>query len=308
MNARAYTKKIRTRFQRDVIPALRRLPWYVNRMVFRTRTIHTQQGIFEIPLTAPDPISLQLYTKGQFEKDLADEVLPIVRRLSGLSKGQGILLDIGANNGVISIGMLTNGEMESAIAIEPEPGNFQRLTKNIAHNHLENRITSLNRALSDRKGSLTFELSKTNFGDHRVRNGEAHSASGDRYGEAGRTVISVDAERLDDVISRLPAETQSKIALIWMDVQGYEGYVLSGGPNFLSTGIPVCSEVWPYGIKRSGMSEETFCNLIQQHWTHYWLRRKNGFVRYPISIFPTLFQELGYDGASENVLLTKERS
>ncbi len=46
-------------------------------------------------------------------------------------KGEGVLLDIGANIGIISIGMLTQGEMDRAIAIEPDPFNVELLRRNI---------------------------------------------------------------------------------------------------------------------------------------------------------------------------------
>ena len=92
------------------------------------------------------------------------------------------------------------------------------------------------------------------------------------------------------------------IALIWVDVQGYEGYVFNGAKKFLSKGIPVVSEIWPYGILRTGMSLEYFCEIIQSIWSYYWVIRRGKFIKYPTSIFYTLFDELGIGIDHENVI------
>ena len=58
-------------------------------------------------------------------------------------KGEGAILDIVANNGVISIGMLYTGEMSKAISIEPESQNFCLLQRNTKLNGLNDRISCL---------------------------------------------------------------------------------------------------------------------------------------------------------------------
>jgi len=42
------------------------------------------------------------------------------------------VLDVGANLGVISIGMLVNGDVAAAIGVEPDPDNYALLERNIA--------------------------------------------------------------------------------------------------------------------------------------------------------------------------------
>jgi len=44
------------------------------------------------------------------------------------------VLDVGANLGVISIGMLVNGDVAAAIGVEPDPDNYALLERNIAQN------------------------------------------------------------------------------------------------------------------------------------------------------------------------------
>ena len=40
-----------------------------------------------------------------------------------------------------------------------------------------------------------------------------------------------------------------------MDVQGYEGYILTGAKNTLQFTPPLVTEFWPYGMKRASTYE-----------------------------------------------------
>lgn len=164
------------------------------------------------------------------------------------------LIDIGGNIGTISIYALANGIFERSTAFEPEPNNFRLLELNNALNGMTDKLSLHNIALSD--GSTTelqFELSKNNYGDHRVR---VHELEGG-FEEAGRETISVPAGMLDDFKDAMNYET----AMIWMDVQGFEGYVLNGATDFIKNRVPMVAEFWPYGMSRAG-SYELFVSAI----------------------------------------------
>ena len=64
------------------------------------------------------------------------------------------------------------------------------------------------------------------------------------------------------------------------------------------------SEIWPYAIQRAGMSQEEFCGIVGGIWSAYWVKRRGRFVKYPIDIFYTYIDELGYDGDLDNVIFT----
>jgi hypothetical protein len=96
------------------------------------------------------------------------------------------------------------------------------------------------------------------------------------------------------------------IAIVWIDVQGYEGYVFAGARTLLATGVPVVSEIWPYGIRRAGMSRDAFCAIVEGTWSTYWVQREGTFVRRPIDTFRTFFDGLGVDGDFDNVVFTRE--
>lgn len=286
----------------------RHLCWEINRKFRKSLTVSTKQGTFTVLLGADESIGASLYCRGQYELELMSNVMAFLRSAQKCPpKGRGTIIDVGANIGVISIGVLHAGELERAIAIEPEPQNFSLLQRNVILNGLKDRVICLPIAASHQKGEVLFELSDTNFGDHRVRPNvhRVNSDSAELFHESRRSVITVQSDQLDKLLWDLPKSFTDNIALVWIDVQGYEGYVFMGARNLLSKGVPVVSEIWPYGIKRSGMSQEQFCEITRSIWTNYWVRRRGKFVRYPISTLDIFFDELGYDGGFDNVIFTQ---
>ena len=284
----------------------RRLRYEYLRRFDNPATLETRQGIFRVPIGVSDPISRELFLHGNFELDLIHDAMALLRTLSGKPKGQGTLIDIGANNGVISIGMLVTGELDKAVAIEPEPVNFARLEENVKLNGLDQSILRINSALSNGKSELVFELSESNYGDHRVRMAAVPSGMREVFNESHRPVIRVPADTLDQLVTGLPQRFTEDVAVIWIDVQGYEGHVFAGAGQLLASGIPVVSEVWPYGIARAGMTMDAFNAIVVNLWHSFWVKRRGRFVRYPIIAFRSFLDELGPGGDYDNVIFTRE--
>jgi FkbM family methyltransferase len=282
------------------------LSWRLNRLFRKSAIVSTKQGKFKIFFLESESIGRSLYCNGQYENELINDVMKFLRTTlpNFPLKGSGTIIDIGANNGVISIGLLHTGEFAQAIAIEPEPQNFSLLEYNVNLNGLKDKFTCLPYAVADKKGEISFELSDTNFGDHRVRVSSTIEKQ-ERQNESARQVIVVKSDQLDNLLKMAPESFLNQTSLIWMDVQGYEGYVFKGGRDILSKGIPVVSEIWPYGIARAGMTRQEFCEIAATIWSSYWVRRRNKFIKYPISVLDTLFEELGGDGQYENVIFIK---
>ncbi len=294
------------KFLKRIYFEYRLLLWGINRRIRESATISTKQGLFTISMKADDPIGKSLYCHREYEKELVTATMQLLRKVQKVpSKGLGTLLDVGANNGVISIGMLNEGEVKRAIAIEPEPRNFRLLQKNIALNGLEENFVILPYAVSDGNATLEFELSSDNFGDHRVRVDSDSGCATELYNESRREVIKVKADQLDKLLESVDENFTQNISLIWVDVQGYEAHVFRGAKRVLGTNVPVMSELWPYGMARAGVSKEMFCDMAGRYWSSYWVMRRGRFVEYPISMLGYFFDELGYDGDFENVLFTK---
>jgi len=281
----------------------RMLQWHVHRCFHDSVTLETQQGVFKLPLDTHDAISRHLYSRREFELEWVDDALAFLRdRKRCPPKGEGTVLDIGANNGVISIGMLARGEFERAIAIEPDPNNFKLLQGNVTANAFGGRYTCLNSAVSDQAGELEFELSDDNFGDHRVRCGQPEPNSREQFNESKRPVIRVPADSIDNLLNRLDGEQASGVSLVWIDVQGYEGFAFRGASKLLSTGIPVVSEIWPYGIQRAGMSLDAYCDIARSYWSTFWTEQRGALVSHPIAELNSYVEKLGRTARHENVI------
>jgi FkbM family methyltransferase len=273
-----------------------------------TLTVETKQGFFCIRLNGADHISERLFTVREFELDWIRSSLAFLRSITKHpGKGQGIVLDVGANIGVIAIGMLATGELDKAVAIEPDPGNFSFLIKNIKLNRLGTRIAALNVAATDVTSELEFELSKGNFGDNRVRTtrGCADNCTKELFSESKRRIITVPGTSIDELETRVDKEVWNSISLVWIDIQGYEGYAFQGAAKLLSRDVPVVMDFWPYGILRAGMTKEEFCRIASTFWERFWRMEGEEFVEFPTSALGALFDEIGNGGWFENIILAK---
>lgn len=278
------------------------LRWYLYKTFRKTVTVTTKHGKFTLS-TRDDFISKDLYVYGQYGLDFILRTLEFLRAQKQIpAKGEGVVLDIGANNGVVSIALIHLNEFSKALAIEPDPFNFQLLNKNVLLNKLEKRMKCLRYAVSDQKGEVQFELSNNNLGDHRVRNSVASGQTSENYNEVMRNVIKVPCEKIDNILST--EEMTSNISLVWIDVQGFEGYVIKGGSKIFSSNIPVVCEIWPYAINRSGMSFESLYELVNTYWKYYWVMRDGKFVCYSTQTFDVFIKELG-STSHEDVVFTK---
>jgi FkbM family methyltransferase len=273
-----------------------------------TLTIETKQGLFCIRLNGVDHISEVLFVRREFELDWIQSSLAFLRSIGKHpAKGQGVVLDVGANIGVIAIGMLTTGELDSAVAIEPDTDNFALLTRNIELNRLDARIAALNFAAADVTSELEFELSEGNFGDNRVRTTRSDSDNRARelFSESTRRTITVPGARIDELGTRIDKETWNNISLVWIDVQGYEGYAFRGAAEILSRDVPVVMEFWPYGILRTGMTKDEFCGIASTFWGRYWRMEGESFVEFSTNALWALFDAIGDGGQFENIILAK---
>ncbi len=179
-------------------------------------------------------------------------------------KEGGTFIDIGANIGFTSIPMAKAGI--TCIAFEPDPVNFGFLQKNLHESGVADKVTLYNTALYDRSCQVRFELSDWNHGDHRIRIGD-----GNIYGVVGekhRKVITVNAEKLDDMIS---VDDLQRPIVIKIDTEGAEVNVFRGGKNVISRADLVIFEYSPYVIRRLDADEAELGRFAEKHF-------KSGFA------------------------------
>jgi FkbM family methyltransferase len=292
--------------------ALSRLPlWNALRPFRSTVTLSTRQGMFIIPISDRYGVAASLFLYDEFELDLMTEALAMLRREKLMPpRGCGTVLDIGANNGVISIGMLHHGQVARAIAIEPEPRNYALLKHNLELNHLTEQVRCLQYAASNEPATLEMEVSRRNLGDHRVRprrglTQPATQRTRELANESNRSTIPVKAERVDDLLTQMPAEFVDEIALIWIDIQGYESYAFEGAAKLLARGIPVVAEINPYMIERAGVTAAQYVAVCSEFWSSFHVQCMGGFAQHPIGALPSFIAGLGYNWREANVIFTR---
>jgi len=262
---------------------LRKLLWRVSPKTNREMTLDTWNG--RLTFNRRDRVvGKMLYTRREFEKASMLQVVDLLDSL-GFRK-RGLVIDIGANIGMIAIGYLVNDLFKSALAFEPDPYNFSLLLTNIRQNRLDDRMTCFGFALSAEDGTADFELSANNYGDHRVRG--MQPIAGGFYREERRKTIQVPVRRFDSVAATEDLSLD-EAGLVWVDIQGHEGHFLQGAQSLLRPGVPIVTEFWPYAIERSGMSVEEYTSLVTSHFSRYVHLLKDRAESRPISSFPELF-------------------
>jgi FkbM family methyltransferase len=235
-------------------------------------------------------IGRQLFLEGQFEYDLIARVIALLRE-HGLRSG-GLLVDVGANIGTVTLTLLRERMFRKAVAVEPIPGNYRRLTRNLWLNGLRHRARPIQAAAGRESGMVRMTVSPTNHGDHRMR--PSVSLGPEQMLESTWPSVDVQCHRLDDIVAEHPD-------LLWMDVQGFELRVLEGAPRMLATGVPVVMEFAPYWIAQAGIDADEFCGFFSSSFGTFFDLRPPAPVRMRAREIGTLFSR--YSGLAYSDLL-----
>jgi len=203
-------------------------------------------------------ISRMLLEQRKFEENKIIEVTAFLANNYGFLPE--LFFDIGANIGTHLIAAMNSGRFSRGLAVEMEENNFLLLHANVILNRLEERVRVFRLALSDKNTIVEMELSDANFGDHRIRVLPGQDCGS--FGENRRATQRIQSITLDELVEGESLGISSS-TLMWIDTQGHEGHVLSGGRKSLSScdaPFVVC-EVWPYGLERAGGRQQLFAFL-----------------------------------------------
>lgn len=142
-------------------------------------------------------------------------------------------VDVGANVGTFTLPIARHvGRGGRAIAVEPHPTAFRRLTFNAGEHQFSN-VTLLNCAIGEKEGTLSISTDQANLGACRI------SDSG----------MSVPAKTLLGVIKECGAD---RIDALKVDVEGYEDKVLM--PFFREAP----SSLWPAAVAIEHLEHENW--------------------------------------------------
>ena len=142
----------------------------------------------------------------------------------------GVVLDIGANIGIMTVLLARHDRRGHVHAFEPIPDNFRTLRANVDHFGLAN-VSEHQLALGDEQGELEMVMPE----ERRVRmQGLSHVVGAPGSGESQGQRYHVPQVRLDD----LDGLADTPVTGIKIDVENFEQYVLSGGRQLLERWHP----------------------------------------------------------------------
>lgn len=199
-------------------------------LLARIRGPAERRGMLKQPFAVPmnDLIGQRLIATGNFELtqlDAVDQLLNDAMPLIGFRPDfRGAFIDVGANIGVYTTRYAS--AFTNTLAIEPNPATFHILQANIALGRTSNVIPLL-MGCTDQVGTGQLNvpvggmLGWSRFGS---------DASWEKY------PIEVPIDTLDNLVAKAALD---RIALLKIDVEGYEPQVLRGASNTLVEHCPV---------------------------------------------------------------------
>lgn len=169
------------------------------------KRIHSRLGLFETRSGTLDFV----YANYAYEVDLKHFIE---------AQAFDVFFDVGSCIGEYSVWLGRKGYR--CFAFEPVPVSYEMLTKNIALNKLQNRVTAFNYGLGDKPAIEHFKIHTVNPGaSKRVKCGTEHTTK-------------VEIKTLDDVYETLDLNPSTKI-LVKIDIEGMEVEMLTGAQHFL---------------------------------------------------------------------------
>lgn len=171
-----------------------------------------------------------------------DERMDELRFLRDYLKPADRVVDVGANVGetvlTAAVGVGPEGHVTG---IEPHPRTFQFLRDNVRLNRVTN-VELINSAVGSTSGVVTFS-------DDRC----------DDMNRVGGGELRVPVERLDALVT-----DRRPVALLKVDVEGYERFVFEGAPALLSRTAAVFFEVSSSHFARFGYHTRDVLDLLTQ--------------------------------------------
>jgi FkbM family methyltransferase len=179
-----------------------------------------------------------LYAFGPYEPYTAELFKRVI-------KPGATVLDIGAQYGYFSLIAAHHVGLDGKIyAFEPSPTNFQLLKQNIYMNKYTNIIHPLQKAVGDKRSTMTLFV---------YENSDAHSMY--RHPQAAvKEEISVECITIDEFLGEKPVD------VIKMDIDGHDPYGLQGMKKTIakSGSIILFAEFAPAYLRRAGVESEDY--------------------------------------------------
>jgi FkbM family methyltransferase len=171
----------------------------------------------------------------------------------------GLMIDIGANIGRMSVPRVILGDATAAYCAEPDPLNYSCLVRTVRDNRLAGLLLPDRVAIGSTDGTARLSRARTSSG-HRVVETEI---------AAGPDVIDVPVFTLDTWAARVGIDLEL-LTFVKVDAQGSEAHVLQGARDVLRQRQVMWEiEVHPRLLARRGCGRQEILGLLAEHFTHF---------------------------------------
>ena len=143
-------------------------------------------------------------------------------------KEDGLIVNIGANIGLMAVYLAKQFPRSSVVAIEPNPDTFELLRQNVSHNDLTSSIECVSVCIGDQEGMVDLSIIEGKP-EYSSVGGVVHSAVSNVVQRNVRVPITT----LGNVVAERP------ISLLFIDVEGAEELVLRGAREILARDKPI---------------------------------------------------------------------
>ena len=133
----------------------------------------------------------------------------------GIFRSAKVIIDLGSNIGLSALYFLSISKPGRIICIEPDPGNFLMLSKNLSLEINAGKVSILNAAVMQHDGIVQFQTSRMNYNSKVVAE------------KADAEVASVSMHTL------LKMYKLGQVNLLKIDVEGAEEYIFAGDTSWL---------------------------------------------------------------------------
>jgi FkbM family methyltransferase len=258
------------------------------RLGVRTRRQIRRQGLaFEIDIR--EGIDLSLFLFGSFERD-------VLTTIKALVSPDGIVIDVGANIGALTIPVAAYLERGHVYAVEPTDFAFAKLRKNLALNpEISGRVTAIQSFVASETAPVSELVAYSSWPVNGTNDARQHPVH-----KGVQQAARCEQVTLDALIDRHGVE---KVSLVKIDTDGHEFSVLSGAARCLKELRPaIIFEACAYLLVSPGPTFADFAALFNSY--DYTICERTGFR--PIS-HQTFLRTCPSGGGLDLLALPNER-
>ena len=258
MNIRAFFKNIIDSISttKGLYNAAKKMYWLYNKSARSSN--HTTQINFKYPYPI-NKISLQVrYNQGADAFILSEVFQQQCYRLP-LNDAITHILDLGANAGFTAVYFSKFFPKAKIACVEPMPGNIAILKENLSLNKVNSVVFEAAATIED--GKITMEIGDKDYGNkvHNIPFGKS----------MGNSTLIVDGLSINTILKKL---NWKKIALLKIDIEGYEGILLGTNNNWLAKTDTIIIEI------HEGVTIDFLKKIVAPYGLNYIMLQKGNWV------------------------------